>query len=107
MSILFKIGKHLEAPEIIDQLLDVEKVTEKPNYDFAPGENLILTDCGFEDITWVNTLHGDYDTYANFKKIYQDNMIEVCLKQRLMSYFFKMFVSSQQLGARAPQISQA
>lgn len=52
MNILFMIGKHLEAPDIIDRLLDVEKVPSKPKYDFAPGENLILTDCGFEDVTW-------------------------------------------------------
>lgn len=70
MNILFMIGKHLETPEIIDHLLNIEKVTAKPNYDFAPGENLILTDCGFEDITWQNTLIGDFDTYANFKRIY-------------------------------------
>eukprot|EP00353_Schmidingerella_taraikaensis_P007988 CAMPEP_0185584082 /NCGR_PEP_ID=MMETSP0434-20130131/30016_1 /TAXON_ID=626734 ORGANISM="Favella taraikaensis, Strain Fe Narragansett Bay" /NCGR_SAMPLE_ID=MMETSP0434 /ASSEMBLY_ACC=CAM_ASM_000379 /LENGTH=95 /DNA_ID=CAMNT_0028203617 /DNA_START=499 /DNA_END=786 /DNA_ORIENTATION=+ len=94
MNVLFMIGKHLEAPQIIDRLLDVEKVTDRPNYDFAPGENLILTDCGFEDITWQNTLYGDFETYANFKRIYQESMIEVCLKQRLMGYFFKQFISS-------------
>ena len=70
MSVLFMIGKGGEQPTIIDKLLDVETVTERPNYDFAPGENLILTDCGFEDITWTNQLFADYETYATFKRIY-------------------------------------
>ena len=48
------IGKHAESADIIDQLLAVETISDRPNYDFAPGENLILTDCGFEDITWTN-----------------------------------------------------
>ena len=80
MSVLFMIGKTSESPDIIDKLLDVESIQDKPNYDFAPGENLILTDCGFEDITWTNQLYPDYETYANFKRIYQEGMIEVCLK---------------------------
>ena len=54
MSVLFMIGRAAESPNIIDRLLDVEAIQEKPNYEFAPGENLILTDCGFEDITWTN-----------------------------------------------------
>ena len=54
MFVILKIGKGKESPDIIDRLLDVEAITDRPNYDFAPGENLILTDCGFEDITWRN-----------------------------------------------------
>ena len=52
MSVLFMIGRKAESPDIIDRLLDVQAISERPNYDFAPGENLILTDCGFEDIEW-------------------------------------------------------
>ena len=54
MSVLFMIGRAAESPEIIDKLFDIETIQDRPNYDFAPGENLILTDCGFEDITWTN-----------------------------------------------------
>ncbi len=70
MSVLFMIGRHAESADIIDKLLAVETISDRPNYDFAPGENLILTDCGFEDITWTNQLYADYETYATFKKIY-------------------------------------
>lgn len=50
MAILFLIGKGTEDESIIDELLDVEKITEKPCYHKADGENLILSDCGFEGI---------------------------------------------------------
>ena len=59
---------------------------------------MILTDCGFEDVTWTNQLYADYETYATLKKIYQESMVDVCLKQRLMAFFFKQFVSSAQLN---------
>ena len=54
MNVLFMIGKGAEQPSIIDDLLDIDKIQERPNYDLAPGENLILTDCGFEDVRWEN-----------------------------------------------------
>jgi len=37
------------------------------SYDFAPGENLILSDCGFEEIQWQNSLYADYETYSVYK----------------------------------------
>lgn len=52
MNVLFMIGRGDEDPSVIDDLLDVEKVPTRPEYDYAPGENLILSDCGFEDMKW-------------------------------------------------------
>jgi hypothetical protein len=37
---------------VIDDLLNFEKVKIRPEYDMASGENLILSDCGFEDLLW-------------------------------------------------------
>ena len=54
MSVLFSIANGSEQPTIIDQLLNVDKVTEMPNYVLAPPENLLLSDCGFEDVRWTN-----------------------------------------------------
>ena len=52
MAVLFMIGRGIEHESVIDEMLDVEKITEKPNYAKASGENLILSDCGFEGIKW-------------------------------------------------------
>jgi tRNA pseudouridine38/39 synthase len=52
MSVLFLVGEGLEEPAVIDQLLDTETLRERPNYEIAEGENLILSECGYEDLKW-------------------------------------------------------
>ena len=64
MAILFMIGQKIEKPNIIPKLLDVNLVKQKPNYDYAEGQNLILSDCGFEGIKWQNSnFFADYESY--------------------------------------------
>ncbi|NXX20279.1 PUS3 synthase, partial [Podargus strigoides] len=52
MAILFLIGQRMESPEIIDELLDVEKNPRKPQYSMAVEFPLILYDCEFENLQW-------------------------------------------------------
>ncbi|XP_014846659.1 PREDICTED: tRNA pseudouridine(38/39) synthase isoform X2 [Poecilia mexicana] len=52
MAVLLLIGQKLEAPEIIDQLLDVEKNPRKPQYSMAVDYPLVLYDCHFDGLTW-------------------------------------------------------
>lgn len=42
----------------MDLLLDIEKVKSKPNYQIADGKPLILSDCVFEGIEFVDTFQG-------------------------------------------------
>ncbi|NWR62284.1 PUS3 synthase, partial [Bucorvus abyssinicus] len=53
MAILFLIGQRMESPEIIDELLDVEKNPRKPQYSMAVEFPLVLYDCAFENLRWV------------------------------------------------------
>ncbi len=50
-ALLFMVGRGLEQPSVIDQLLDVRVMPGKPAYDMAPDEPLLLFACGYE--------HGD------------------------------------------------
>ncbi|OXB81230.1 UNVERIFIED_CONTAM: hypothetical protein H355_014274 [Colinus virginianus] len=52
MAILFLIGQRMESPEIIDELLDVEKNPRKPQYSMAVEFPLVLYDCEFENVQW-------------------------------------------------------
>ncbi|XP_051537997.1 tRNA pseudouridine(38/39) synthase-like [Myxocyprinus asiaticus] len=52
MALLLLIGQRLEASEIIDQLLDVEKNPRKPQYSMAVDYPLVLYDCHFEGVNW-------------------------------------------------------
>ncbi|KAM0276694.1 hypothetical protein ACHAQH_006462 [Verticillium albo-atrum] len=47
VSVLFLVGQGLERPEVIDELLDVEKNPRKPNYGLAHEVPLVLWDCIF------------------------------------------------------------
>ncbi|XP_029462692.1 tRNA pseudouridine(38/39) synthase isoform X2 [Rhinatrema bivittatum] len=52
VAVLFLIGQGLEEPEIIDQLLDVEKNPRKPQYSMAVEFPLVLYNCEFEGMEW-------------------------------------------------------
>ncbi|XP_029954103.1 tRNA pseudouridine(38/39) synthase [Salarias fasciatus] len=52
MAVLLLIGQKLEAPEIINQLLDVENNPRKPQYSMAVDFPLVLYDCHFEGLSW-------------------------------------------------------
>ncbi len=67
MNVLFMIGRGDELPSIIDDLLNIEKVPTRPEYDYAPGENLILSDCGFEDMKWKDSIYSSHESYSLFK----------------------------------------
>ncbi|XP_017291301.1 tRNA pseudouridine(38/39) synthase [Kryptolebias marmoratus] len=52
MAVLLLIGQKLEAPEIIDQLVDVKSNPRKPQYSMAVDYPLVLHDCHFEGVSW-------------------------------------------------------
>ncbi|XP_055038823.2 tRNA pseudouridine(38/39) synthase isoform X1 [Misgurnus anguillicaudatus] len=52
MAVLLLIGQKLESPEIINQLMDVEKNPRKPQYSMAVDYPLVLYDCQFEGVNW-------------------------------------------------------
>ncbi|KAL0229682.1 hypothetical protein PCE1_003250 [Barthelona sp. PCE] len=56
MSVLFLVGRGMERPSIVEDMLDLTKFPRKPQFVIAPGEPLVLWDCAFEedmyDIDW-------------------------------------------------------
>ncbi|XP_068023383.1 tRNA pseudouridine(38/39) synthase isoform X2 [Melanerpes formicivorus] len=53
MAILFLVGQGAESPEVIDELLDVEKNPRKPQYSMAVEFPLVLYNCEFENLQWL------------------------------------------------------
>ena len=47
VGVLFLIGQGLEKPELIEELMDVEKNPRRPMYDMADDKPLVLWDCLF------------------------------------------------------------
>jgi len=52
MAILFLVGQRLEDPEIVRDLLDIEKYPAKPEYEMAHDVPLVLYDCRFDGLEW-------------------------------------------------------
>ncbi|CAG2101713.1 unnamed protein product [Medioppia subpectinata] len=62
VALLFLVGQHREEPEIIKQLLDVDKHPNKPQYCMSADFPLILFDCSYDEKDvkeWI------YDTKAS------------------------------------------
>ncbi|XP_072535024.1 tRNA pseudouridine(38/39) synthase [Salminus brasiliensis] len=74
MAVLLLIGQKLEAPEIIDELFDVENNPRKPQYSMAVDYPLVLHECHFEGLNWnkepeeeshvLNSLHQQWTQAA-------------------------------------------
>ncbi|XP_061822076.1 tRNA pseudouridine(38/39) synthase [Nerophis lumbriciformis] len=52
MAVLLLIGQKLEAPDIIEKLLNVQNNPRKPQYSMAVDYPLVLHDCHFEGLSW-------------------------------------------------------
>lgn len=65
MSVLFHVGNKNEEQDVVGKLLRATQLSDRPNYDIAEGEYLILSDCGFEGIEWKN--HNFYAELETFK----------------------------------------
>ncbi|XP_038636748.1 tRNA pseudouridine(38/39) synthase [Scyliorhinus canicula] len=59
-AVLLLIGQHLEEPDVVDELLDVQRNPRKPQYSMAVDYPLVLYDCAYENLEWVF----DGDDYA-------------------------------------------
>ncbi|VVT45459.1 uncharacterized protein SAPINGB_P000757 [Magnusiomyces paraingens] len=59
VAILFLVGQELEAPEVIQTLLDVENTPRRPAYEMAADIPLVLYDCGFPEMPWKSFKNED------------------------------------------------
>ncbi|XP_074653890.1 tRNA pseudouridine(38/39) synthase-like [Tubulanus polymorphus] len=53
VAILFLVGEKHEMPQVIDELLDIEKTPQKPQYTMASELPLVLYECEYADIDWL------------------------------------------------------
>ncbi|KAJ2511883.1 pseudouridine synthase deg1 [Coemansia sp. RSA 2049] len=73
VAILFLVGQGLEAPNIVDQMLDVQGVGGKPEYEMAADTPLVLADCVFDraDVDWIYVRNPGQDA-ANMATLDRD-----------------------------------
>lgn len=72
MAVLFLIGQKLEKPQIIDELMDIDKYPNRPIYEMANDVPLVLYDCVFPEMEWLtpmdfNNRNKLFRSFAGFK----------------------------------------
>lgn len=70
MGILFLVGQQLELPDLVTELLNVEKFPGRPHYDMAYDVPLVLYDCVFPDMEWIKQSEFDENQQRKFAKEY-------------------------------------
>ncbi|KAK4387790.1 tRNA pseudouridine(38/39) synthase [Sesamum angolense] len=68
VAVLFLIGQGLESPNVIDELLDVERMPRKPQYTMAPEIPLVLQSCVFEGLNFRCSSDARQALHTHFKK---------------------------------------
>ncbi|KAF7242222.1 tRNA pseudouridine(38/39) synthase [Varanus komodoensis] len=76
MAILFLIGQRMEKPEIIDELLDIEKNPRKPQYSMAVEFPLVLYDCEFENIQWIYDRKVQEFNVTHFQQLWANHAVK-------------------------------
>jgi len=85
VAVLFMIGKHQEEPEIIDDLLNLEKYPARPQYDMAPEKNLVLYDCVFDKVNFPSDYNTSLKLFQHFKNLLTDSMLDTGLYVNLLN----------------------
>lgn len=95
---LFLVGQGLEDPNLIKEMLDIEKMPRKPIYEMASDIPLILYECEFSPMEWivpdqttdkasrsssvVNSVELNYRLKASVAKIFKDNLPRATIKNK-------------------------
>ena len=89
MAVLFIIGRGEDDDTVIDLLFDIEKLPDqRPNYEIANENGLILSDCGFDELEWsTGNLSGDVETYKVFESQFEEAAISMSLSEVMMRQF--------------------
>lgn len=53
VAVLFLVGQGLEKPDVVQNLVNIEKLPSRPLYDMAHDIPLVLYDCVYPDMEWL------------------------------------------------------
>ncbi|CAN1220783.1 tRNA pseudouridine(38/39) synthase, partial [Linum grandiflorum] len=68
VAVLFMVGQGFESPDVVDVLLNRDRVPRKPQYAMASEIPLILSRCEFEGLKFACSSGAEQDLYMHFEK---------------------------------------
>ncbi|CAJ2629785.1 unnamed protein product [Trifolium pratense] len=81
VAVLFLIGKGLESPDVIDKLLDTNKIPRKPQYIMASEVPLVLQSCDFENIKFMCSTDSGKTLHAHLVNECQSYQLQAAIFQ--------------------------
>lgn len=84
VSVLFLVGQGKESPEVIKELLDVEKHPRKPQYSMAIELPLVFYDCEFEDVIWQYDEGNTRKVILHLQRFWTENIIKSTIIKKMI-----------------------
>ncbi|UYV67257.1 PUS3 [Cordylochernes scorpioides] len=76
VAILMLVGQGREPPQIVAELLDIEKFPRKPQYSMAAELPLVLYDCHYEGVEWQIDQEALQAVISHLQKLWAENAIK-------------------------------
>jgi tRNA pseudouridine38/39 synthase len=87
-SILFLIGRGLEEPSTISELLDVEKNPRKPAYPLAGEFPLVLHDCQFNNLQMGYSVSNLWNIVCDLEQQWEERMLAAARIQNCLDSLY-------------------
>ena len=71
-SIMFMVGKGIESPTIVKELLDIATNPAKPSYPFAPELPLVLHKCGYKNLNFGHSVQNLWRVSCDLEKKWEE-----------------------------------
>ncbi|KAL7127829.1 hypothetical protein ABFS83_14G277300 [Erythranthe nasuta] len=96
VAVLFLIGQHLESPNVIDELLDIETSPRKPQYIMAPEIPLVLHSCEFEGLKFMCSSDARQALHIHLEKECRSYKLQAAIfNEALLSSSCALYVNNQ------------
>ena len=86
-SILFFVGRGLESPSVISDLLNVERHPGKPSYSLASEYPLVLHDCGYPNLQVGYSVQNLWTVSCQLEKQYEEVALAAAVSSNLYISF--------------------
>ncbi|KAL8572427.1 hypothetical protein ACOMHN_000574 [Nucella lapillus] len=85
VAVLFLIAQGKEEPEILEDLLNVDKCPRKPQYSMASELPLVLYDCDYaDDLEWVYEADWHEDNIRHLQHMWAQHTVRATMLKRML-----------------------
>ncbi|KAH7405469.1 hypothetical protein KP509_15G071600 [Ceratopteris richardii] len=82
VAVLLMVGQKKECEFVVDDLLDIEKTAEKPQYVMAPESPLVLQSCNFQGLSFQCSTNAARFLHLHLKSVISEHLFALgALKQ--------------------------